>query len=75
MKLIKWIVIIGIIIAGMFLIKGIAGHEQKHVQKINAQHAEKAEQYTTGIAEHARQQIDKDVQQGYKGLPMSPSQQ
>ncbi len=74
MKWIKWIVIIGIIIAGIFLLKDIAGHEQKHIQKINARHAAKAEQYTTGIAQHVQQQINKDVQQGYKGLPMSPQQ-
>ncbi len=75
MKVVKWIVIIGIIIAVMFLLKDIAGNEQKHIQKVNARHAAKAEQYTTGIAQHVRQQINKDVQQGYKGLPMSPSQQ
>ncbi len=67
--------IIAIIVAGIFLLKDIAGHEQKNIQNINARHAAKAEQYTTGIVQHVQQQINKDVKQGYKGLPMSPSQQ
>ncbi len=74
MKWIKWIAIIGIIIAGMFLIKDIASHEQKSIQETNARHAATAEKYTIGIAKDAKKNIDKDVQQGYKGLPMSPQQ-
>ncbi len=73
MKLIKWLVIIGIIVVAVFLFKNIAGHEEKHITKINEQHAQKVEQYTTGMTKDLRQKINKDVQQGYKGLPMEPS--
>ncbi len=74
MKLIKWLVIIGIIVAGVFLIKDIAGHEQKHVDSVNTHNAATVEQYTTGMAKDLKQKINKDVRQGYKGLPMSPQQ-
>ncbi|MCL4558963.1 MAG: hypothetical protein M1491_10160 [Deltaproteobacteria bacterium] len=73
MKLIKWLLIIAVIAAGIFLLKDIAGHEGKTVSKINAGHTKEVEQYTIGITKNVQQKINQDVKQGYKGLPMGPS--
>ena len=74
MKLIKWIAIVAIIAGGILLIKDLAGNEQQHIRKVNARHTAEAEHYTTGLVKDTQQRINKDVQQGYKGLPMSPKQ-
>ncbi len=73
MKLIKWLLIIGVIAGGMLLLKDIAGHEEKHISNINTQHTQQVEQYTIGITKDVREKINKDVKQGYKDLPMEPS--
>ncbi len=75
MKIIKWLMIIAVIAAGIFLLKDLAGHEGKTVAKINAKHVKKVEQYTTGMVKNVQQRINQDVKQGYKGLPMGPSDQ
>jgi len=71
MKLIKWIVIIIIVVAVIFLLKDLAGYEKNNIEKINEHHTEQAEKYTIGIEKNLKQKINKAVKQGYEGLPMT----
>ncbi|MCL4478039.1 MAG: hypothetical protein M1381_02905 [Deltaproteobacteria bacterium] len=75
MKLLKWIIIIGVIILAIVFIKDVAGKKStvsRRIQAINNSNTKKVEQYTTGIGKNVARRINQDTKQAYKGLPTEP---